>query len=189
MHFDSAVDECDLSVFIRTQTTITRDIKKCRDKMEEHKEAIMNLIKQLATHQSEYDKNKARLDDLLEEQMSRAKAAASAPAASASAASASAAAAAPASPAASAAAASSAAAAAAVELDTDEDYVIDPSKLVTYDNTNNTSDKVKITVKYWNGPFHEETFGSVLTRGSKVIDSRETYCAKALPPINGRPAR
>jgi uncharacterized coiled-coil protein SlyX len=127
-HIDRAVDECDLSVFICSQTTVERSIKKCRAKMEAHKEAIMDLVRQLTIHQFEYDKNKARLDDLLDQQASRAAAAAaSAPPP----------------------AASSSAAAAAVEFDTDDDYVIDPTNITTYDNAAAAAaTTVTITVKH-----------------------------------------
>jgi hypothetical protein len=40
--------------------------------MEAHKEAIMDLVRQLTIHQFEYDEKKARLDDLLDQQASRA---------------------------------------------------------------------------------------------------------------------
>ena len=69
-------DSDDIGVFIRPRTVVDRaveyDIERCRAEMERHKEAIMDLVRQLTTHQFEYDENKARLDDLLNRQASRA---------------------------------------------------------------------------------------------------------------------
>ena len=115
--------------------------------MEQHHEAIMNLIRQLATHQFEYDENKARLEDLLDQQASRAAAAAapSAPAAAAPSAPASAAVS-------SAPAAAVPAAAASADNDSNDSDVIDPTNITIYDNT-----RVTITVHYnynWVSPNH-----------------------------------
>ena len=47
--------------------------------MEEHSEAIMNLVRQLTIHKFEYDENKGRLQDLLAKQAAAAAPPAAAP--------------------------------------------------------------------------------------------------------------
>ena len=163
----------DLAVFLRPENVATEPVTSSDDvvprhvvvehyiehhraKMEEHSEAIMDLIAQLSIHRDEYNEHKRLLQERLDEQVRFSNPAV--------------------------AAAATAAAAAAVGDNGDEEDVsshnLDP--IATYDNAAAAATSVTITVNHLNHPMQlfPDTYVCILPRGSDVKSFKSELLAQ-----------